>query len=49
MYEQYSSQIMEHNMNSTLEFITLLLASIHGTVQSQKDSLCKQECKGETD
>jgi hypothetical protein len=30
MYVQYSSQIMEHNMNSTLEFITLLFAWIHG-------------------
>jgi hypothetical protein len=47
MYEQYSSQIMEHNMNSTLEFITLFFASIHGTAQSQ-DSLCKQKCTGGT-
>jgi len=48
MYEQYPTQIMEHNMNSTLEFITLLFTSIHGTAQSQKESLCKQKCTGGT-
>jgi hypothetical protein len=49
MYEQYCSQIMEHNMNSTLEFITLPFASMHGTAQSQNDSFCKRKCTGGTE
>jgi hypothetical protein len=49
IYEQYCSQSMEHNTNSTLEFITLLFALMHGTAQSQNDSFFQQKCTGGTD